>query len=150
MSTPTHQISSSAVHIITGKLGDDPLQWATQSNTPMTVFSVKVVRRLHGEYHTTRYRIKTFGALAEACLVYLHQDRLVQVTGNHLSAWAYPDASTGKPRATLELVATSVIFLDPPNVNMAAMNTLPTGDSPFATVTVTEAEAEVEELAVAG
>jgi len=43
MSTPTHQISSSAVHIITGKLGDDPVQWATHSNAPMTVFSVKVV-----------------------------------------------------------------------------------------------------------
>ena len=143
----TNQISSSAVHIITGKLGDDPVQWATQSNTAMTVFSVKVVRRLHGEYHTTWYRIKTFGALAEACLAYLHQDRLVQVVGTWLSAWAYPDASTGKPRAALELVATSVIFLDDPNLHLAAMNVLPTGDIPLSTVV--EAEIEVEALAVA-
>jgi single-stranded DNA-binding protein len=148
MSTPTYQISSSAVHVITGKLGDDPVQWATQRNTSMTVFSVKVTRRIHGDYHTTWYRIKTFGALAEACLAYLHQERLVQVTGNHMSAWAYTDEVTGKPRAALELIAQSVIFLDPPNVNLAAMNILPTGESPA--TQQSEVEAEVEELALAG
>lgn len=150
MSIPTYQISSSAVHIITGKLGDDPVQWATQRNTPMTVFSIKVVRRIHGEYHTTWYRIKTFGALAEACLAYLHQDRLIQVQGHHLQAWAYLDESTGKPRATLELVATTVIFLDDPNVNLAAMNILPTGDIPFSKVAEPEPAVDAEALAVVG
>ena len=150
MSTPTHQISSSAVHLITGKLGDDPVQWATHTNTPMTVFSVKVTRRIHGEYHTTWYRIKTFGALAEACLAYLHQERLVQVLGHHLSAWAYTDESTGKPRAALELVATSVIFLDPPTLNLAAMNTLPTGDIPFSKVPETDMADAEPDLAMAG
>ena len=148
MSIPAYQISSSAVHIITGRLGDDPVQWATQSNTPMTVFSVKVTRRLREEYHTTWYRIKTFGTLAEACLAYLHMDRLVQVTGNHLSARAYTDEATGKPRAALELVANSVIFLDPPSVNLAAMNVLPTGESPATQQATIEIPAE--ELAIAG
>jgi hypothetical protein len=41
-----YQISSAAVHVITGSLGDDPMAWATQSGRPMTVFSVKVVRRV--------------------------------------------------------------------------------------------------------
>jgi single-stranded DNA-binding protein len=148
MSTPTYQISSSAVHLITGRLGDDPVQWATQRNTSMTVFSVKVTRRIHGEYQTTWYRIKTFGALAEACLAYLHEDRLVQVTGNHMSAWAYTDEATGKPRAALELIATSVIFLDPPNVNLAAMNILPTGESPATQQATIEIPAE--DLILAG
>ena len=41
-----YQISSAAVHVITGSLGDDPVEWATQSGRPMTVFSVKVVRQM--------------------------------------------------------------------------------------------------------
>lgn len=144
----TRQISSSAFHIITGRLGDDPVSCATQRNTPMTIFSLKVTRRIQGDYHTTWYRIKTFGALAEACLSYLHKDRLVQVTGNHMSVWPYLDPRSGEPRGALELVATSVVFLDDPNTNLAAMNILPTGDIPFSKVV--EAEVEVEELAVAG
>ena len=74
MSTPTHQISS-AVHLVTGRLGDDPVACATRSSNSMTIFSVKVTRRIsriHGEYHTTWYRIKTFGALAD-CIVYALQ-----------------------------------------------------------------------------
>ena len=150
MSTPTYQISSSAVHVITGRLGDDPLACATQRNTSMTVFSVKVTRRLCEEYHTTWYRIKTFGTLAEACLAYLHSDRLVQVTGNHLSARAYTDDATGKPRAALELVANSVIFLDPPAVHLAAMNVLPTADSPRAHAAMEPQETDIEDLVLAG
>ena len=41
-----YPISSAAVHVITGSLGDDPVEWATQSGRPMTVFSVKVVRQM--------------------------------------------------------------------------------------------------------
>jgi single-stranded DNA-binding protein len=148
---PTHHISSSALHLITGRLGDDPVACATQRNTSMTIFSVKVVRRSRGEYHTTWYRIKTYGALADACLTYLHRDRLVQVQGHHLAAWAFTDPATGKPRATLELVATNVTFLDDPNIHLAAMNILPTGDIPFSKVPEPAGDrAEAEELAVAG
>lgn len=145
----TRQISSSAVHIITGRLGDDPVQCATQSGTPMTFFSLKVTRRVQDEYRTTWYRIKTFGALAEACLAYLHKERLVQVTGNHLSVWPYLDPRTGEPRGALELVATSVIFLDDPNTSLAAMNGFPNGDIPFSNV-VEPAVATEPDLAVAG
>jgi single-stranded DNA-binding protein len=144
----TRQISSAALHIITARLGDDPVACATQSGTSMTIFSLKVTRRSQGDYHTTWYRIKTFGPLAEACLSYLHKERLVQVQGNHMSVWPYLDPKSGKPRGALELVASSVIFLDDPSVHPAAMNVLPTGDIPFSKVV--EPEPEVEELAVAG
>ena len=146
----TRHLSSAALHLITGRLGDDPVACATQSGTSMTIFSLKVVRRVHSDYHTTWYRVRTFGALADACLTYLHQDRLVQVQGHHLSAWAYTDPATGKPRATLELVAQNVVFLDDPNVHLAAMNILPTGDIPFSKVVESEAGAEERVAAVAG
>lgn len=155
-----YQISSAAVHVITGSLGDDPVQWATQSGVPMTVFSVKVVRQekvkvdeeeVQIEYHTTWYRIKTFGATATACLLYLHKDRLVQVLGDEMQAWGFIDPKTGKPRGALELIANSVIFLDPPNVNLAGSNALPLDDIDFSLVPEEQAVAvEVEELALAG
>jgi hypothetical protein len=130
----TNQISSAAVHIITGHLADDPVACATSTNTPMTIFTVKVTRKVGEEYHTTRYRIKTYNWLATACLDYLHQDRLVQVLGNHMSVWAYTDERTGEPRGRMELVATSVIFLDRSQGNPSAMNNLPPDDIPFSPV----------------
>jgi hypothetical protein len=118
----------------------------------MTMFTVKVTRKVGEEYHTTRYRIKTFGWLATACLDYLDQDRLVQVLGNQMSVWAYTDERTGEPRGIMELVATSVIFLDRPTGNPMAMNVLPTADSPLtqAATEPQEAETDIEELAIAG
>ncbi len=136
----TYQRNSAALHIITGNLGDDPIQPATQRNIPMTVFSVAVNRKVGEEQQTTWYRIKTFGALAEACLAYLYTGRLVQVVGHQMSVWAYTDAKTGQPRARLELVATSVIFLDPPNPAYLAVHGLPDGDIPFAPVPAEAAE----------
>lgn len=146
-------ISSAAVHVVTGSLGDDPVQWATKSGNPMTVFSVKVVQRAAEGYFTTWYRIKTFGATATACLRYLHKDRLVQVQGNEMKAWGFIDPRTGEPRGALELIAKSVIFLDPPNVNLAGSNALPLDDIDFSLVPEEAAvgvEAEVAEFALAG
>ena len=154
-----YQISSAAVHVITGSLGDDPMQWATKSGRPMTVFSVKVVRQVkvkveeevQTEYHTTWYRIKTFGATATACLRYLHKDRLVQAMGDDMQAWGFIDPKTGEPRGALELIANSVIFLDPPNVGLAGSNVLPLDDIDFSLVEeVTAVAVDVEELALAG
>ena len=125
----------------------------------MTVFSVKVVRQEKvkvGEeeetrYHTTWYRIKTFGTTAIACLLYLHKDRLVQVLGSDMKAWGFIDPKTGEPRGALELIANSVIFLDPPNVNLAGSNALPLDDIDFSLVEEVEAVAvEVEGFALAG
>ena len=125
----------------------------------MTVFSVKVVRQVKVkveeevqiEYHTTWYRIKTFGATATACLRYLHKDRLVQVQGSEMKAWGFIDPKTGELRGALELIANSVIFLDPPNVNLAGSNALPLDDIDFSFMPEEEAIAvEVEELALAG
>jgi hypothetical protein len=151
----TKQISSAAIHIITGQLADDPVSCATSTNTPMTIFMVKVTRKMGEEYQTTRYRIKTYNWLATACLDYLHQDRLVQVLGNQMSVWAYTDERTGEPRGVMELVATSVIFLDRPTGNPSAMNHLPPGDIPFSPVPASvplpaEVKYEVPDLAFAG
>ncbi len=154
-----YPISSAAVHVITGSLGDDPMQWATQSGVRVAVFSVKVVRQVkltvaeevQTEYHTTWYRIKTFGTTATACLRYLHKDRLVQVQGSEMKAWGFIDPKTGEPRGALELIANSVIFLDPPNVGLAGSNVLPLDDIDFSFVEEVEAAGvEVEELALAG
>jgi hypothetical protein len=121
----------------------------------MTMFTVKVTRKVGEEYQTTRYRIKTYNWLATACLDYLHQDRLVQVLGNQMSVWAYTDERSGEPRGIMELVATSVIFLDRPTGNPAAMNHLPPGDIPFSPVPASvplpaEVEYEVPDLALVG
>jgi hypothetical protein len=113
----TKQISSAAVHIITGELADGLVPCATRTGSTMAMFSVKVVRKVGEAYQTTRYRIKTYGWLAQACLDYLHQDRLVQVVGNHMSVWAYTDEKSGEARGVIELVASSVIFLDRRNGN---------------------------------
>src|SRR5688500_756550 len=126
----TYQLSSAAVHVVTGSLGNDPLQCATQSDIAMVVFSVAVNRRVGEERESTWYRIKTFGALAEACLAYLHRGRLVQVVGHQMKVWTYTDARTGEPRGVLELVANSVIFLDPPAPHFAQVDVCPTGDIP--------------------
>lgn len=45
----TKPISSAAVHLITGQLADDPVACATRSNTPVTMFPVKVVRKVEEE-----------------------------------------------------------------------------------------------------
>lgn len=116
----------------------DPGRCPPRLRHPITVFSVKVTRHIHAEYQTTWYRIKTFGALAEACLSYLHQDRLVQVTGNHMSAWAKPVPPSNSSRPA----SSSSTHL------MAVMNTLPTGDNPFAQAHVTIPEIAVEELVI--
>lgn len=148
----TNQISSAAVHIITGHLADDPIACATSTDTPMTIFTVKVTRKVGEAYQTTRYRIKTYNRLASACLDYLHQDRLVQVMGHHMSVWAYTDERTGEPCGRMELVATSVIFLDRPQGNPTAMNTLPPDDIPFSPVPATATlpfAHEVPETAIA-
>jgi hypothetical protein len=82
-------------------------------------------------------------------LRYLHKDRLVQVQGSEMKAWGFIDPKTGEPRRALELIASSVIFLDPPNVDLAASNALPLDDIDFTRVEEVEAVA-VEELALAG
>lgn len=73
----TQQISSAAVHILTGKIGSDPVACATHNNGSMTIFSLRITRRMQGEYQNTWFCIKTYGALAKVCLEYLHKDRLV-------------------------------------------------------------------------
>jgi single-stranded DNA-binding protein len=148
----TNQISSAAVHIITGDLTDDPVACATSTNTPMAIFTVKVTRKVGEDYQTTRYRVKTYNWLASACLEYLHQGRLVQVLGNQMSVWAYTDERTGEPRGRMELVATSVIFLDRPQGSPTAMNPLPPDDIPFSPVPATAplpVATEVPEAAIA-
>ena len=127
------QISSAAVHVITGTLSDDPTQWATRSGVSMVVFTMKVVHRKGKEYLNTYYRIKTFGALADACLAHLHEERLVQAMGHDMNVWAYIDKGTGEPRGIMELVAPSVVFLDQP-WDFGTLQWLPDGDIPFAPV----------------
>jgi single-stranded DNA-binding protein len=154
---PKQQMSSAAVHVITGTLSDEPIQWATQSGVSMVVFSIKVVHRVGRDYQNTYYRVKTFGALADACLAHLFKGRLVQATGSDMSVWAYIDSKTGEARGVMELVAPSVIFLDPP-LGFESVNVLPYGDIPFSTVAEEPAvapkwedvEFEIPNMAVVG
>ena len=157
--TGKYLIGSAEEHVLVGCLGDDPVAWATKSGLSMTVFSVKVVRQMkvkagdkvETKYFNTWFRVKTFGAIADACLQFLHQDRLVYVQGTEMQAWGFIDPKTGEPRGALELKATNVIFLDQPNVGLAGSNALPLGDIDFSRVSEVDAVAiEVEELALAG
>jgi len=107
-----------------GRLGADPEMRFTQKGTPVTTFRVAVDGR---QNETTWFRVTTWGKLAEVCNQYLGKGRLVFVEGEvKVSTWTGKD---GQPRATLELTANTVKFLergrstsDVPDVDEAAMS----------------------------
>jgi single-strand DNA-binding protein len=98
------------VHIIVGNLGETP-ELREASGQPVTTFSVAVNSRRGENQTTTWYRVTAWNALAETVCQYLEKGRRVLVDGYNLRASAYIDRD-GNPRASLELTANRVQFLD--------------------------------------
>ena len=97
--------------VIVGRLGRDPEMRYTPQGKAVASLSVAVDTYAGpGETKATWYRVSAWEKAAEACNTYLHKGDLVLCEGE-VSASAFKDKSTGEPRASLELRAHSVKFL---------------------------------------
>lgn len=101
--------------IIAGHLGGDPVLRYTQGGTAVCDFSVATsdswtdaqgVKQTRTEW----FKVTAWGKLAELCNQYLAKGRKVLVEGT-VSAHGWTDQK-GEPRATLELKAGVVKFMD--------------------------------------
>ncbi|MEQ8677150.1 MAG: single-stranded DNA-binding protein [Aggregatilineales bacterium] len=97
-------------HIIVGNLGDTP-ELREANGQPVATFSVAVNNRRGETQTTTWYRVTVWNGLAETVTKYLEKGRRVLVEGHNLRASAYIDRE-GNPRASLELTANRVQFMD--------------------------------------
>lgn len=97
-------------HIIVGNLGDTP-ELREANGQPVATFSVAVNNRRGETQTTTWYRVTVWNGLAETVTTYLEKGRRVLVEGHNLRASAYIDRD-GNPRASLELTANRVQFMD--------------------------------------
>ncbi|MBA3532490.1 MAG: single-stranded DNA-binding protein [Ardenticatenales bacterium] len=101
-------------HVLVGNLGGDPETRATRSGSTVTNFSLAVNEtNSNGEEVTTWYRVAAWNGRGEVCACYLTKGRKVLVEGTRLKASAWIDED-GNARASLELTADNVIFLDGP------------------------------------
>ena len=103
---------------IVGRLGRDPEMRYTESGVPVTNFTVAATRRWKDanetpQEKTTWVRVACWRNLAEVVAKFLQKGRLVAVEADAIEASAWSDAE-GKPRATIEVTATNVHFLDSP------------------------------------
>jgi len=101
--------------MITGNLGGDPEMRYTGSGTPVVNFSVAVSKRwtsASGERQekTTWFKVAVWDKLADPCHKYLKKGSKVLVVGE-VEASPYIDKE-GNPRASLEVTAREVEFLD--------------------------------------
>ncbi len=102
--------------IIVGNLGRDPELRYTGRGDAVCSFTVAVNRRWTDpqtselKEKTTWFRVSAWGRLAETAAQYLRKGSKVLVTGSvDASAWITQE---GEPRATLELRAWTIRFLD--------------------------------------
>lgn len=108
---------------IIGHLGRDPETRQTAGGQKVTHFSVASTRRWtgqdgHSQEETIWFRVSAFGKLGETCAQYLKSGRLVLVEGRlqpddagNPRVWTGQD---GQPRASYDIVADSVLFIDSP------------------------------------
>ncbi|MCA9885248.1 MAG: single-stranded DNA-binding protein, partial [Anaerolineae bacterium] len=107
---PGSDIMTYQMHIIVGHLGDTP-ELREANGQSVTNFSVAVNIRRGEQQSTTWYRVTAWNGLAETVCQYLEKGRRVLVDGSNLRSSAYIDRD-GQPRASLELTANRVQFLD--------------------------------------
>lgn len=102
--------------IIVGNVGRDPQMRYTPDGTAVCDFSVAVSSRWtdrrtnEKKERTNWYRVTAWRQLAEVCNQYVKKGMSVMVTGT-CAASAYL-GQDGQPRATLELTAQNVQFLN--------------------------------------
>ena len=109
--------------IIVGNLGRDVELRYTSGGKPVAEFSVATSRKWGGNNpgeETTWWKVTAWGNLAETCNQYLKKGSRVLVSGSQVkaSAWSGQD---GEARATLELTANTVKFLNTPAGSNAGM-----------------------------
>ncbi len=103
--------------IVIGRLGSDPQTRTLDDGTVVTSFSLAVNERWTGQdgepkERVTWYRVTAWRGLGEVAGSHLKKGRLVFVRGRPgVSAWTDQE---GKARATLELTAEEIKFLDTP------------------------------------
>ncbi len=102
--------------ILIGNLGSDPEMRYTPNGAAVCDFRMAVNRRYttsEGEQReeTDWFRVTAWGRLAEQVNQYLQKGRRTYVEGR-ISSSAYTDRE-GQPRASLEVTAEKVLFLDP-------------------------------------
>jgi single-strand DNA-binding protein len=116
--------------VIAGRLGRDPEMRYTPQGKAVVTFSVAVdTFRGSGEAQPTWYRVTAWEKAAEACNAYLHKGDLVLCEGEAaVSAYMGKD---GQPRASLELRARSVKFLEKRRDGAAVANVTEDEAIPF-------------------
>lgn len=112
----TDSMSSYQQITLLGNLGNDPEMRYTASGTAVTSFSLAVSRQwtdASGEKKekVTWFRVSVWGNQAEPCSTYLHKGSKVLVVGEVEEARVYTDKD-GNARASLEVKAATVQFLD--------------------------------------
>jgi len=101
--------------LVVGHLGRDPELRYTTDGSPVCGFSVATSRKWtdrngQPQEKTTWFRVSVFGNQAEPCSRFLAKGRLVLVEGEvDVSSYTAQD---GTPRASLELRARTVRFID--------------------------------------
>ncbi len=107
--------------LIIGRLGKDPEMRFTPNGQAVTSFSVATDRQYSDQAgkpvkETVWFRVSAWGKLAETCNNFLQKGKMVMVEGRLTvdqktggpRIWTAQD---GTPRASLEMVATTVKFL---------------------------------------
>lgn len=102
-----------------GNLGNDPELRYTPNGTPYANFRMAVNKRWTGadgqnQEKTTWFNISTWRRQAEICVEHLAKGRRVMVLGEIDDARAWMDKD-GNPRASVEITAQQVKFLDSRN-----------------------------------
>ncbi|MCB0330445.1 MAG: single-stranded DNA-binding protein [Bdellovibrionales bacterium] len=100
--------------ILVGRLGKDPESRFSQSQTPITNFSVATGERRKDQTgnwveHTEWHNVVTFGKTAENCSNFLKKGREVYIEGR-IQTRKWQDKE-GKDRWTTEIIANQVQFL---------------------------------------
>ena len=109
--------SYNRVHLL-GNLGQDPELRFTQSQTPVTSFSLATTEYRNSQDGnkqsiTDWHRIVVWGRQAENCSKFLTKGQPVFIEGK-LQTRSWEDQS-GQKRSTTEVVASNVQFLRPPS-----------------------------------
>lgn len=121
--------------LLIGNLGSDPEMRYTPNGNAVSEFRMAVNRRYNTSSGESReetewFRVTAWGRLAEQVNQFLQKGRRTYVEGR-LSSSTYLDRE-GQPRATLEVTAERVLFLDPRSAAYDDQGAPPatTGDQP--------------------
>ena len=122
--------------VLTGRLTADPELRYTQSNVPVTSFSIAVSRRYkQGEDQQADFiNIVAWRQTAEFVSKYFQKGSMIGIEGS-IQTRQYQDKDTGKTRTAFEVIANNVQFVESKRNNDTDDNEFDTiaddGDLPF-------------------